>query len=90
MSKQFIEMSLDMIRDLQAKGFTGIQFELLDTGNSTQATVEVIPCKSDNFQLDRIPLDSRETLDYFEKPSPMARYLISQRHLQGSNSNKTV
>lgn len=81
MDRQYTEVDFEMIRRLQAKGFTSIRFELLDTGNPIKATVEIIPGKSNEIQLDTIALNSREIPDYFEKPSPMARYIIDSIYL---------
>ncbi len=74
-------VTLDTIRDLRAKGFTHIRLELTDSGNPLQAVVEVIPGKDMEFDLDVIPLTSREIEDYFGEVSPMAKYVIDASHL---------
>lgn len=81
MEQQYTKVDLEMIQGLQAKGFTCIELELLDTGNAMQATVEVIPGKSVEFQLDRIPINRSKIRDYFGEASPMARYVIDPKYL---------
>ncbi len=87
---QYKNVTLDTIRDLRAKGFTHIRLELTDSGNPLLAVVEVIPGKDMGFDPDVIPLNSPEILDYFEEPSPMARYIIDQCYLQGDGKYKTI
>lgn len=74
-------VTLEIIQELKARGFTHVQFELRDSGSPTQAIVEVIPGKDLGFGLDVIPLNSREIEDYFSEVSPMASYLIDASHL---------
>ncbi len=75
------EVTLETMQALKSRGFTRIRFKLKDFGNSSQAIVEVIPGKGESFSLDTISLNSREILDYFEEPSPMARYIINRNYL---------
>lgn len=75
------EVTLATIQELKARGFTHIQFELKDSGSPTQALVEVIPGTDLGFGLDIIQLNSPEISDYFEKTSPMARYVIDSIYL---------
>lgn len=76
MEKDFEEVNLDTIQVLKAKGFKNIQLNLLYTNDSMRATVEVIPGKEQDFNVNLIPLNSPEILDYFNGPSPLA---IDQR-----------
>lgn len=75
------EVTLETIQELKARGFTHIQFELKDSGSPTQAIVEVIPGTDLGFELGVVSLISPEISDYFQKHSPMAKYIIDRNFL---------
>jgi hypothetical protein len=74
--RSFVEVDLDIIESLKAKGFDNIQFHLQLTNDRAQATVELIPTKGQDFELTSVALNSSEILDYLEGGSGMARYVI--------------
>ena len=71
-----MEVDLDIIESLKAKGFDNIQFHLQLTNDRSQATVEILPTKGQDFELTSVALNSSEILDYLEGGTGMARYVI--------------
>ena len=76
-----MEVDLDIIESLKAKGFDNIQFHLQLTNNRSQATVELIPTKGQDFELTSVALNSSEILDYVEGGMGMARYVVEESWL---------
>ena len=76
-----MEVDLDIIESLKAKGFDNIQFHLQLTNDRSQATVELIPTKGQDFELTSVALNSSELLDYLERGSGMARYVVEESWL---------
>ena len=79
--RSFVEVDLDIIESLKAKGFDNIQFHLQLTNDRSQATVELIPTKGQDFELTSVALNSSELLDYLERGSGMARYVVEESWL---------
>ena len=73
-----MEVDLDIIESLKAKGFDNIQFHLQLTNDRSQATVELIPTKGQDFELTSVALNSSEILDYLEGGSGMARSVVEE------------
>ena len=81
-TRSFVEVDMDIIKSLKAKGFKNIQFDLQLTDDRVQATVEIVPTKGGDFELSSEGLNSYELKDYFEGRSPMARYVIDRGYLE--------
>ena len=79
--RSFVEVDLNIIESLKAKGFDNIQFHLQLTNDRSQATVELIPTKGQDFELTSVALNSSELLDYLERGSGMARYVVEESWL---------
>ena len=79
--RSFVDVNLDIIESLKAKGFDNIQFHLQLTNNRSQATVELIPTKGQDFELTSVALNSPEILDYLEGGTGMARYVVEESWL---------
>ena len=77
----YTEVNLEIIEALKERDYKSVRFILQSSDNKTLAIVEVIPGREDCIQFDQIPLNSAEILDYFDQPTPMAKYVIDQKHL---------
>ena len=78
---QHINVTLQIIQELKAIGFTHIRLELKNCNNPLQALVEVIPGKGKESGLGIMSLNSWEIPEYFEMPSVMTRYVIDPGYL---------
>ena len=76
--RSFVEVDLDIIESLKAKGFDNIQFHLQLTNDHSQATVEILPTKGQDFELTSVALNSSEILDYLEGGTGRARYVVDE------------
>jgi len=85
MTKTYTEVNLDIIKNFKAQGYDSVLLSLLESTNIYQAIVEVIPENRRDFDLDSILLDSSEIHDYFDKYSPMTKYITNQNYLIDSD-----
>ena len=87
-AKLYAEVNQDTIHQLKTQGFRNVQFVLLNLGDPYQATIELIPDKCADFQLDKISLYSTEIQDYLISNKGMARYIIDREYANPSVDNK--
>ena len=87
-AKLYAQVNHHTIDQLKTHGFTSVQFVLLDQGNPYQATIELIPDKCADFQLDKISLYSTEIHDYMDGHERMTRYIIDREYLNPSICDK--
>lgn len=81
-ARQFTEVNQHTIHFLKKQGFTSVLLVLLKNSNSYRATVEMIPVKDHESELNSISLYSNEILDYLNGYSPMAEYIIDQKYVK--------
>ncbi|MES3016634.1 MAG: hypothetical protein V4721_02595 [Bacteroidota bacterium] len=81
MLKSYMEVNQDIIQILKDRGYTSVEFVPQESTGSQQATVEVIPSRRKDFNLNVISLDSHEIGDYVGEASPMAKYIIDKKYL---------
>ena len=87
-AKLYAEVNQDTIHQLKTQGFRNVQFVLRDQGNPYQATIELIPDKCADFELDKISLYSTEIHDYMDGHGRMTRYIIDREYLNPSIADK--
>lgn len=80
-ARQFTEVNQHTIHSLKKQGFTSVLLVLLENSNSYRATVEMIPVKNHESELDSISLNSNEIHDYVNGYSPMVEYVIDQKYV---------
>jgi hypothetical protein len=80
-AKLYAEVNQHTIDQLKTQGFRNVQFVLLEREDSYQATIELIPDKCADFELDKISLYSTEIHDYLISNKGMARYIIDEEYL---------
>ena len=80
-AKLYADVNQHTIEQLKTQGFTSVQFVLLEREDSYQATIELIPDKCADFELDKISLYSTEIHDYLISNKGMARYIIDEEYL---------
>ena len=80
-AKLYAEVNQDTIHQLKTQGFRNVQFVLLEREDSYQATIELIPDKCADFELDKISLYSTEIHNYLISNKGMARYIIDEEYL---------
>ena len=80
-AKLYAEVNQDTIHQLKTQGFTSVQSVLLEREDSYQATIELIPDKCADFELDKISLYSTEIHDYLISNKGMAKYIIDEEYL---------
>ena len=88
-AKLYAEVNQHTIDQLKTQGFTSVQFVLRDQGNPYQATIELIPDKCADFQLDKISLSSAEIYDYMDGHERMTRYVINRKYVNLSIDDAT-
>jgi hypothetical protein len=87
-AKLYAEVNQHTIEQLKKQGFTSVQFALLDEGNPYQATIELIPDKGADFELDKVSLYSTEIHDYMDGHERMTRYIIDREYVNPSITDK--
>ena len=87
-AKLYAEVNQHTIDQLKTQGFRNVQFVLLEREDSYQATIELIPDKCADFELDKISLYSTEIHDYLISNKGMARYIIDREYANPSVDNK--
>ena len=80
-AKLYADVNQHTIEQLKTQGFRNVQFVLLEREDSYQATIELIPDKCADFELDKISLYSTEIHDYLISNKGMARYIIDEEYL---------
>lgn len=88
-AKLYAEVNQHTIEQLKKQGFTSVQFVLLNLGDPYQATIEIIPDKCADFELDKISLYSTEILDYMDGHERMTRYVINREYVNLSIDDAT-
>ncbi len=79
--KAYTPFSTEIVQQLKNQGYKSVQLVLLDTCDKQQATVEMIPGKEDNSDMDRISIYSDEIGEYAGINSVMTRYVIDQTYI---------
>ena len=87
-AKLYADVNQHTIEQLKTQGFTSVQFVLLNLGDPYQATIEIIPDKCADFELDKISLYSTEIHDYLISNKGMTRYIIDREYANPSVDNK--
>ena len=86
MNDAFTEFSQEIIKALKARGYCSVRIAPIDDKASNHSTIELIPEKSSEFQLDLVLLDSAEINNYVGQKSPMVRYIVNRAFLHVHSS----
>ena len=87
-AKLYAEVNQHTIDQLKTQGFRNVQFVLLNLGDPYQATIEIIPDKGAEFELDKVSLYSTEIQDYIDGHERMTRYIIDREYVNPSITDK--
>ena len=81
MNEAYTEISLEIIKVLIARGYHSVRIVARDDKSGNHSTIELIPMRSSEFQLDLVLLDSPEILTYIGHNSPMVKFIVNRAFL---------